>query len=200
MGNSRNAFALFLLPEQRSRVQDHASMRRLAAMVVVLFLLPAASAWGQSTVAKDGAGVVTVTGSAGNDAVSVSLAANTATVTDTGGITADAGCVAAGATTVTCGGAATSAINADLLGGDDGFTADATVTVPLTVLGGLGDDVLSGGAGPDRLDGGEGGDVLSGNQGEDMLDGGSGDDVISGGAESDEIQGEAGHDVLSGDE
>src|SRR3954468_4152555 len=119
-------------------------MRRLAAMVVVLFLLPAASAWGQSTVAKDAAGVVTITGSAGHDAVSVSLAADAVTVTvaDTGGTVADAGCVAVATTTVTCGGATTTAINADLAAGNDDFSADATVTVPLTVLGGLGDDVL----------------------------------------------------------
>src|SRR4051794_2904911 len=202
MGNSRNASALFLLPEQRSRVQDHASMRRLAAMVVVLFLLPAGSAWGQSTVAKDGAGVVTITGSAGNDDVSVSLApdAVTVTVSDTGGVTPNAGCVAVVATTVTCGGATTTAINADLLAGNDAFSADATVIVPVSALGGLGDDILSGGAGVDRLDGGEGADVLSGNQSDDSLDGGSGDDTIGGGADGDEITGEGGNDVLSGDE
>ena len=66
------------------------------------------------------------------------------------------------------------------LGGDDVIDASAVAagSIPLTLDGGDGDDVLLGGAGDDVLLGGAGDDVLIGGPGNDTLDGGSGDNVV----------------------
>jgi Ca2+-binding RTX toxin-like protein len=66
------------------------------------------------------------------------------------------------------------------LGGDDVIDASAVAagSIPLTLDGGDGDDVLLGGAGDDVLLGGAGDDVLIGGPGTDTLDGGSGDNVV----------------------
>jgi len=49
------------------------------------------------------------------------------------------------------------------------------------LVAGAGDDTLNGGAGNDRLEGGAGADVLNGDAGNDHLVGGAGADVLSGG-------------------
>ncbi|MFL5909667.1 MAG: lytic murein transglycosylase [Gaiellaceae bacterium] len=54
-----------------------------------------------------------------------------------------------------------------------------------TISGGGGDDVLSGGTGNDTLLGGPGGDTLNGDSGDDVLDGGAGADRLGGGSGSD---------------
>jgi Ca2+-binding RTX toxin-like protein len=66
------------------------------------------------------------------------------------------------------------------LGGDDVIDASgvAAGSIPLTLDGGDGDDVLIGGAGDDVLLGAAGDDVLIGGPGNDTLDGGSGDNVV----------------------
>ena len=66
------------------------------------------------------------------------------------------------------------------LAGDDvidasGLTIDGA---SLTANGGAGDDVIIGGAGDDTLTGGDGDDVLIGGPGIDLLDGGAGDNVL----------------------
>jgi len=67
-----------------------------------------------------------------------------------------------------------------------------------TLIGGAGNDRLEGLAGDDRLDGGAGNDRLDGGAGNDVLDGGSGNDVILGGTGDDFAQGGAGDDLLAG--
>jgi hypothetical protein len=64
--------------------------------------------------------------------------------------------------------------------------------------GNKGDDVISGGAGPDTLLGGQGTDVVDGGGGGDFLNGNLGDDIITGGGGDDVIAGEAGSDLLTG--
>jgi Ca2+-binding RTX toxin-like protein len=66
------------------------------------------------------------------------------------------------------------------LGGSDVIDASAVAaaSIPLTLDGGDGDDVLIGGAGDDVLRGGAGDDVLIGGPGNDSLDGGPGDNVV----------------------
>ena len=66
------------------------------------------------------------------------------------------------------------------LGGDDVIDASgvAAGSIPLTLAGGDGDDVLIGGDGDDVLLGGAGDDVLIGGPGNDTLDGGSGDNIV----------------------
>ena len=51
-------------------------------------------------------------------------------------------------------------------------------STPLTVDGGLGDDVAIGGEGDDTLLGNDGDDVLIGGPGTDVLDGGAGEDTL----------------------
>lgn len=62
--------------------------------------------------------------------------------------------------------------------------------------GGLGDDVLTGGTGPDRLFGRRGNDVIHGGADSDSLLGGRGDDRLVGGAGGDYLAGSSGADRL----
>ena len=64
------------------------------------------------------------------------------------------------------------------------------------VIGGAGDDWLSGSAGDDALHGGAGDDTLSAQAGDDNADGGDGDDTLSDGYGSDTMRGDAGNDVM----
>ena len=72
-----------------------------------------------------------------------------------------------------------------------GFSANL-----LDASGFSGDVVLVGGKGNDQITGGSGNDVLIGGDGDDMLVGASGNDVLVGGYGSDRIVGSAGHDIL----
>lgn len=75
------------------------------------------------------------------------------------------------------------AVNLDLLGGDDTVTSGNTNDIIVggsgndTLSSGSGNDTLSGGRGDDTLLAGEGNDTLSGAEGIDTLYGGSGDDL-----------------------
>lgn len=77
----------------------------------------------------------------------------------------------------------------------------------VSLIGGRGADVLSGGALSDTLDGGQGtdwlkggggDDLLIGGEGYDILDGGDGADTLIGGAATDQLTGGAGDDLLVG--
>jgi Ca2+-binding RTX toxin-like protein len=82
--------------------------------------------------------------------------------------------------------------------GDDNVQVDAKVLIPVTLLGGLGNDTLSGGSGSDKLVGDGGDDRLNGGLGNDALFGGPGDDILIGEGGNDVLAGEAGSDTLSG--
>lgn len=71
--------------------------------------------------------------------------------------------------------------------GADIITVDTDLSVPTTLDGGDGADMISGGNGADLIFGGGGIDLLFGNGGNDMIIGGDGADLLTGGA---------GHDVL----
>lgn len=88
--------------------------------------------------------------------------------------------------------------------GDDVITGDAKAN---TFWGGKGNDVLNGGDGADVLygnegydvlNGGKGADTLYGNHGNDELHGGTGADELYGGLHNDELYGEGGNDLLDG--
>jgi Ca2+-binding RTX toxin-like protein len=64
---------------------------------------------------------------------------------------------------------AVSRITANLLDGDDRFNTDPRVSVPLSVSGGNGNDVIYGGAAGDILVGGYGSDTIYGRGGDDYL-------------------------------
>jgi Ca2+-binding RTX toxin-like protein len=82
--------------------------------------------------------------------------------------------------------------------GDDNVQVDPRVLIPVTLLGGLGNDTLVGGTGNDKLVGDGGRDRLDGGNGNDALFGGLGADVLMGEAGNDALTGEAGPDMLSG--
>jgi Ca2+-binding RTX toxin-like protein len=82
-------------------------------------------------------------------------------------------------------------------GGDDRVAVAQEVSVPVTMRGGPGDDILRGGKGPDKLIGGEGNDRLVGGRGDDLLYGGEGKDVLIGGPGSDVLRGGFGEDRLT---
>lgn len=82
-------------------------------------------------------------------------------------------------------------------GGDDALTGGPTMDL---LQGGEGDDQLRGGAGVDRLVGGAGIDELFGDDGDDRLEGEEGEDLLHGGRGADFLQGGFGVDQLFGDE
>jgi hypothetical protein len=82
--------------------------------------------------------------------------------------------------------------------GDDDVSVAPTVSIPVTMRGGPGDDVLRGGSGPDKLIGGSGRDRLFGHRGSDALYGGAGVDALFGGKGADLLRGGPGMDVLNG--
>lgn len=81
-------------------------------------------------------------------------------------------------------------------GGDDRVTVARRVTVPVTMRGGAGGDLLTGGAGDDKLIGGFGRDRLDGGLGDDLLIGGEGNDLLLGGPGRDMLRGGYGKDTL----
>jgi Ca2+-binding RTX toxin-like protein len=82
--------------------------------------------------------------------------------------------------------------------GDDRVAVARNVAVPVTLIGGPGDDVLIGGSGSDRLVGGSGDDTLIGWRGADVLLGGPDNDRLIGGPGSDTMRGGPGLDLLRG--
>lgn len=88
---------------------------------------------------------------------------------------------------------------------DDMRKADSTDTPPpepenLSLLGGTGDDILTGDRGADTVAGGAGNDLLGGRGGDDMIDGGTGKDHIDGGAGADTLFGGDDDDVVQGND
>ena len=73
----------------------------------------------------------------------------------------------------------------DLGGGNDALITDPNLRAPMTIIGGRGDDTLSGGGGRTMLYGGRGDDELNGGSGRDTLIGGDGSDTLSGGRRND---------------
>ena len=69
-----------------------------------------------------------------------------------------------------------------------------------TIDGGAGGDLIRGGSGNDTIDGGSGEDTILGDTGNDVIDGGSGYDLILGGAGDDTLTGGSGDDTFAFDE
>ncbi|MDA0809310.1 MAG: CAP domain-containing protein [Planctomycetota bacterium] len=82
--------------------------------------------------------------------------------------------------------------------GNDSIDVSA-VSLATTLTGGLGDDLLIGGAAADFLNGGSGDDTAAGNAGNDTINGGSGRDSLDGGEGDDTVSGQGSSgDVLTG--
>jgi hypothetical protein len=73
--------------------------------------------------------------------------------------------------------------------GDDHIEISSRVKLPSIVLGGSGNDTLTGGGGHDALHGGAGDDTLTGGRGNDLLIGGIGSDHLDAGAGLDLLAG-----------
>jgi endoglucanase len=73
-----------------------------------------------------------------------------------------------------------------------------TLSLIENVLGGSGNDILTGNAVNNALWGGSGNDIVDGASGNDIVDGGAGNDLLYGAAGSDRLDGGLGADQLSG--
>jgi Ca2+-binding RTX toxin-like protein len=147
--------------------------------------------------------VLTITGTADRDQVSVSLKDTTHLQV----VQKTVGTDAAGNRKVTTDRktfdlSAVKSIVADLGAGNDAITLGnpffRSLSIPATLNGGAGNDVLVGGNSDDTISGGDGRDVLVGNGGKDNLSGGAGDDLLEGGSGDDTLDGGAGKDKLDG--
>ncbi len=72
------------------------------------------------------------------------------------------------------------------------------IFVPHLILGGTGDNALSGSLNNDIIYGGDGNDFLNGSHSDDKVYGGNGDDQVIGGAGADILHGGAGDDTIVG--
>ncbi len=97
----------------------------------------------------------------------------------------------------------------DGLAGNDQIRTHGRVMRPLSIDGGLGNDLITGGLGDDRLRGGPGDDNVTGNagddwlfgdEGRDSLNGSQGNDLLHGGTGTDSLIGGDGSDGLFGDD
>jgi Ca2+-binding RTX toxin-like protein len=79
--------------------------------------------------------------------------------------------------------------------GNDNLTGNGFAS---TLFGGPGNDVLNGAGGGDTLSGGPGIDTLNGDADQDVLNGDDGDDVLNGGLGYDQLNGGPGGDSLNG--
>src|SRR5947209_1824061 len=80
-------------------------------------------------------------------------------------------------------------------GGDDDLSGEGGDD---SIVGGGGDDVIWGDAGNDTIDGGKGNDEIYADDGNDSIDGGEGDDTIYAGRGNDDVSGDEGDDDISG--
>jgi Ca2+-binding RTX toxin-like protein len=198
----------------QSNLNRNVGLAAAATMAAGLVLVggtahAATSAPASASVANN---TLTVTGTDGDDAISISFVPN-----DANTVLVDLG----NGSTESFDRSTFNAASVFLGRGDDQLRTlsggSAVTDPPLNVFGGDGDDVilggagndtLSGGAGRDDLRGGGGVDVLLGNQGVDAVDGGAGNDteILGTGADtalwvpgegSDVVAGGSGHDTLA---
>jgi Ca2+-binding RTX toxin-like protein len=83
-------------------------------------------------------------------------------------------------------------------GGDGNDELQADTPAGALLLGGSGDDALTGGPSRDVLRGGAGNDRLRGGDGRDTVSGGPGDDDLAGGEGRDRVRGGPGTDLFAG--
>lgn len=144
-------------------------------------------------------GVLTVTGTATNDAIVVSLSSDGTTLTVKE--TSNKSRFRKGTTTTdtfTASDVTSIVVNAGA--GNDTVSINGNrktdLTIGATINGDDGNDRLSGTNNADSINGGAGDDDLFGNGGADLLYGGDGDDLLVGGAGIDTLNGDAGDDLL----
>jgi Ca2+-binding RTX toxin-like protein len=83
------------------------------------------------------------------------------------------------------------------LGGNDLFDMTSSITTPMIIIGGDGDDVMTAGDGAAILLGGAGKDTLNASKGRSILIGGDGEDKIVGGQDDDIVIGDITQDQIN---
>ena len=124
---------------------------------------------------KFASGLLSVTGTTGNDQINISHVANSWTISNGSVWTS----------TKTYKNVTKVSINAG--NGDDSITLDSSVTCPATLAGGNGNDTITGSTGATSLDGGAGNDSLTAGGSKDVLTGDAGNDTLVGGAGADKL-------------
>jgi Ca2+-binding RTX toxin-like protein len=148
-----------------SRRQSRKAARTLALSTACVFEAMETRRLMSSTLGTDG--TLTITGTAGNDVISLVRNQTTLTLTDNNQVR-------------TFPASQVTRIGVTLGAGNDQFSASWNVTQPVTVSGGLGNDTLSGGGAPDVLAGDENDDIIfASSPGGDWIRGGLGTDTVS---------------------
>ena len=80
--------------------------------------------------------------------------------------------------------------------GNDELVVDSSLTLPVELYGGDGDDILVGGGGTNLIVGGDGNDSLTGGAGTNTLDGGDGDDILQDGGGTNTVIGGTGSNTF----
>jgi Ca2+-binding RTX toxin-like protein len=168
------------LMKRRRNVPEYA---HACQVLEVRSLLSATASFAANT------GVLTVTGDAQNNALTVSRDA-------AGQISINGGAVAIKGGTATV--ANVSLIQVFGQGGNDTLQLDETngALPKANLFGGDGNDILVGGSGADQLFGQGGNDTLLGKGGNDFLFGGAGQDILTGGDGDDQVFGQGGNDRM----
>ncbi len=151
--------------------------------------IPSAAEAAGNTTASFALGVVTVVGDGQDNAITISRDAAGKILVNGGGVP-----IAGGTPTV----ANTRSISVIGVGGNDTIAlVETNGALPrANLIGGAGNDVLTGGSGADTLIGQAGNDTAAGKGGQDLLFGGADNDVLAGGDANDQVFGEAGNDRM----
>ena len=147
------------------------------------FLSPAFNI--QSSAAQLSSGHLLVTGTSGDDVISLTTSGNDLIITMN---LQEIGVFALPQIT---------SIDVEAGAGND-FVSLGTGVPGSSVQGGPGDDTIMGGPGNDTLGGGAGNDSIAGGPGDDSIKGGAGDDTLAGGKGNDTLFGSLGNDLLRG--
>jgi hypothetical protein len=142
--------------------------------LLLLLALPQAAGAATASIDSDTGGWRYVAGAGETNNLTITTGSSSSTLHDPVGITPGEGCSAVDPQTVTCG---ASNGSARLLDGNDRAVARGLFGV--TLYGGAGNDVLTGGDGGDFLQGDAGNDTLTGGKGGDQLHGKDGNDTVN---------------------
>lgn len=153
-----------------------------------------------------GGGNLSITGTEGNDEISMRYVPGKTDPTktfieinDLGGVDAlPAGCFRNTANSIHCPVELVDAISITLGGGDDTVEIEGELTEDMGLDGGGGNDDLESGDGNDDLEGGPGRDKLNGGKGRDDREGGPGNDTLEASPGNDTQNGGGGNDKLYG--
>lgn len=161
---------------------------------------------------ESGAGDDVVTSDTGDDSIAGGAGQDDIVINnDFGNDTIDGGATADGTGDILDGSALTQGVTVDFTAAETGTVTNGADTLSFveieeiftgsgndTVLGDVGDDVVSTGQGADTISGGAGNDTFDAGGGNDTIDGGADNDSINAGAGRDTVFGGSGDDTIDG--